>query len=84
MSAITPRFWATPLRFSRWAARERPGYFWSVVIGAVGPLMLATVPPVRRMIGDEDAAPIPMSYPSTFRPLSVFLFVWGELNLGWA
>ncbi|KAK3905725.1 NADH-ubiquinone oxidoreductase 9.5 kDa subunit [Staphylotrichum tortipilum] len=63
MSGITPRFWATPLRFTRWAARERPGYFWSVVIGAAGPLIVAVVPPVRKRLGDEDAAPVPMSYP---------------------
>lgn len=62
-SAATPRFWANPLRYCRWAARERPAYFWSVVIGAMGPVTLATVPPLRRRLGDEDAPPIPLTYP---------------------
>ncbi|KAK1768676.1 NADH-ubiquinone oxidoreductase 9.5 kDa subunit [Phialemonium atrogriseum] len=63
MSTALPRFWAGPIRYCRWAAREKPAYFWSIVIGAAGPLSLATVPPIRRAIGDHDAAPIPMTYP---------------------
>ncbi|KAG7291746.1 hypothetical protein NEMBOFW57_001766 [Staphylotrichum longicolle] len=63
MSGATPRFWAGPLRYWRWAARERPGMFWAVVIGALGPVSLVVVPPIRRRIGDPDAAPIPMTYP---------------------
>jgi hypothetical protein len=72
MSGATPRFWAGPVRYCRWAARERPGIFWAVVIGAVGPVTLITVPPIRRRIGDYDAAPIPMTYPGMF-PLQVTL-----------
>ncbi len=64
MSGMAPRFWATPFRFCRWAARERPAYFYSVIIGAAGPLMLAIVPPIRKAIGDEDAPTIPWTYPS--------------------
>lgn len=63
MSAASPRFWAGPVRYCRWAARERPAYLWSVVIGATGPVILAVVPPVRKMIGDEDAPQIPLTYP---------------------
>ncbi|KAL2161365.1 hypothetical protein VTH06DRAFT_8587 [Thermothelomyces fergusii] len=63
MSGATPRFWAGPLRYCRWAARERPAYFWSVVIGGLGPVTLAVVPPVRRALGDENAPPIPLTYP---------------------
>ncbi|KAL8387168.1 hypothetical protein RB595_010109 [Gaeumannomyces hyphopodioides] len=62
MSA-TPRFWAGPARYIRWAARERPAYFWSVVVGGAGPVTLAVVPPIRRLLGDEDAPVIPMTYP---------------------
>ncbi|KAK4151447.1 hypothetical protein C8A00DRAFT_45340 [Chaetomidium leptoderma] len=62
-AAVTPRFWAGPLRYVRWSARERPGYFWAVFIGALGPVSLLTVPPLRRAIGDPDAAPIPLTYP---------------------
>ncbi|KAJ9155714.1 hypothetical protein NKR23_g2003 [Pleurostoma richardsiae] len=64
MSApVTPRFWAGPLRYCRWAARERPAYFWSVFIGALGPVTLVVVPPIRKALGDEDAPTIPMTYP---------------------
>jgi hypothetical protein len=59
----TPRFWAGPLRYSRWAARERPAYFWSCVIAACGPLSAAIVLPIRKAIGDEDAPQVPLTYP---------------------
>ncbi|TPX10648.1 uncharacterized protein E0L32_008382 [Thyridium curvatum] len=68
MSAVTPRFWAAPIRYCRWAARERPAYFWSVIVGAAGPVVLATVPPFRKMIGDEDAPPVPLTYPVPTTP----------------
>lgn len=61
--AAGPRFWATPIRYCRWAARERPALFWSVFIGALGPVSLFTVPPIRRLLGDDDAPPIPLTYP---------------------
>ncbi|KAK8104074.1 uncharacterized protein PG998_011107 [Apiospora kogelbergensis] len=64
MSNPTPRFWAGPLRYLRWSARERPAYFYSVVIGAAGPLMLVTVPPIQQSLGYKRAPPIPMTYPS--------------------
>ncbi|KAJ4298639.1 n19m, NADH-ubiquinone oxidoreductase 9.5 kDa subunit [Collariella sp. IMI 366227] len=63
MNGASPRFWAGPLRYCRWAARERPSLFWAVFIGSCGPVTLATVPPIRRYFGDFDAAPIPMTYP---------------------
>ncbi|KAK2075061.1 hypothetical protein P8C59_009219 [Phyllachora maydis] len=58
-----PHFWASPLRYFRWAARERPNLFWSCVLGGIGPVMLFTVPPLRRFLGDPDAAPYPRTYP---------------------
>lgn len=60
---ITPRFWANPVRFVKWAAREKPAYFWSVVLGSMGPVMMVVVPPIRRAVGDYDAPPIPLTYP---------------------
>ncbi|KAH6628466.1 hypothetical protein F5144DRAFT_604634 [Chaetomium tenue] len=63
MNGATPRFWAGPLRYWRWAARERPGLFWAVIIGGLGPVTLAVVPPLRHAIGDPDAPPIPLTYP---------------------
>ncbi|KAI1099264.1 NADH-ubiquinone oxidoreductase 9.5 kDa subunit [Jackrogersella minutella] len=63
MAKVTPQFWAGPLRYLRWSAREKPAYFWSCIIGATGPLMLATVPPTLKRLGYERASPIPMTYP---------------------
>ena len=61
-----PLFWSTPLKYCSWAARERPAFFWSVVVGAAGPLLMPIVPPIRHMLGDIDPAPIPVTYPGTF------------------
>ncbi|EXF76406.1 NADH-ubiquinone oxidoreductase 9.5 kDa subunit [Colletotrichum fioriniae PJ7] len=66
-SAASPRFWAGPIRYCRWASREKPAYFWSVVLGALGPIQLAVVPPVRNFIGDYNAPPIPVTYPGESR-----------------
>ncbi|KAI1635878.1 hypothetical protein F4809DRAFT_424163 [Biscogniauxia mediterranea] len=63
MSAPAPLFWSAPLRYCRWAARERPAYFYSVVIGSLGPVVLFTVPPTLRKFGYERPAPIPVTYP---------------------
>ncbi|KAG6007381.1 hypothetical protein E4U21_006085 [Claviceps maximensis] len=58
-----PIFWSTPLKYCRWAARERPALFWSVIIGAAGPIAIPIVPPIRRYFGDVDPAPVPVTYP---------------------
>ncbi|KAH8662221.1 hypothetical protein BX600DRAFT_551031 [Xylariales sp. PMI_506] len=63
MSNPTPRFWAGPLRYWRWSAREKPAYFWSVILGGSGLVMLAVVPPIQSRLGYKRAAPIPMTYP---------------------
>ncbi|CCF41408.1 NADH-ubiquinone oxidoreductase 9.5 kDa subunit [Colletotrichum higginsianum] len=67
-SAATPRFWAGPIRYCRWASREKPAYFWSVVLGALGPVQLALVPPIRNYLGDYNAPPIPVTYPVPSAP----------------
>ncbi|KAG8810604.1 hypothetical protein FRC19_004421 [Serendipita sp. 401] len=46
----------------RWA-HESPVYFYSIVIGATGPVMLAVVPPIRRKLGYIPPEMIPSSYP---------------------
>ncbi|RYC59892.1 hypothetical protein CHU98_g6328 [Xylaria longipes] len=66
----TPAFWAGPLRYCRWAARERPNYFYSIVIGAAGPVMLFTVPPVRERLGYQRTKPVPMTYPGPRQQLT--------------
>ncbi|KAI1328677.1 hypothetical protein F5Y16DRAFT_398132 [Xylariaceae sp. FL0255] len=63
MSSPIPRFWAGPLTYWRWAIREKPAYFWSIVIGAAGPITVLTVPPIRKRLGYENSPPIPMTYP---------------------
>ncbi|ORY55299.1 uncharacterized protein BCR38DRAFT_452692 [Pseudomassariella vexata] len=63
MSNPTPHFWAGPLRYCRWAARERPAYFWSIIVGGAGPAMLVTVPPINERLGYKRAPPIPLTYP---------------------
>lgn len=65
MSAA-PFFWRAPLKYCRWAARERPALFWSVIIGAAGPVAMPIVPPIRHYFGDIDAPPVPVTYPSAF------------------
>ncbi|KAL4920870.1 hypothetical protein BDW62DRAFT_175456 [Aspergillus aurantiobrunneus] len=59
----TPQFWSTPLRYLRWASYEKPAIFYSLVIGATGPVMLVALPPIRRFFGDVDPEPIPLTYP---------------------
>ncbi|KKA27600.1 hypothetical protein TD95_001436 [Thielaviopsis punctulata] len=59
----TPRFFAAPLPFLRWSMRERPAYFWSIVLGVAGPVGMATIPPIRHALGDVDAPPLPVMYP---------------------
>ncbi|KAI1379001.1 NADH-ubiquinone oxidoreductase 9.5 kDa subunit [Hypoxylon crocopeplum] len=63
MHKPTPHFWANPLRYWRWAARETPALYWSIVIGTAGPVILATVPPIRKRLGYERPPPVPMTYP---------------------
>ncbi|KAI9902824.1 hypothetical protein N3K66_002176 [Trichothecium roseum] len=62
MSAA-PHFWATPLKYCRWASRERPALFWSVAIGFAAPVMIPVVRPIRFYLGDFDPAPVPTTYP---------------------
>ncbi|KAK7757683.1 n19m, NADH-ubiquinone oxidoreductase 9.5 kDa subunit [Diatrype stigma] len=63
MVTLKPRFWDGPIRYLRWACRERPAYYWAVVIGGLGPVTLATVPPAMKAAGYKRAPPIPMTYP---------------------
>ncbi|CZT10503.1 related to NADH2 dehydrogenase (ubiquinone) 9.5K protein, ubiquinone-binding [Rhynchosporium agropyri] len=62
MSAV-PRFFSQPIRYMRWAAIEKPAIFFSIVIGSLGPVTVFTVPPIRRMLGDEQRPEIPLTYP---------------------
>ena len=59
-----PLFWSTPLRYIRWAAHEKPAILAALCIGAMGPISLAAIPPIRHALGDVDPEPIPLTYPS--------------------
>lgn len=69
----SPRFWATPLRYLKWSARERPAYFWSLVIGAVGPISIPFTLKIRQLVGDEDAPKIPVTYPGRLQLRTPFV-----------
>ena len=64
-----PQFWSTPLRYLRWASHEKPAFFYSIVVGSLGPVFLVGLPPIRRYFGDVDPEPIPMTYPSKNIPI---------------
>ncbi|KAG9047073.1 hypothetical protein FS837_003110 [Tulasnella sp. UAMH 9824] len=44
-------------------AHENPTIFWSCVLGAIGPVIAITVPPVRKSMGWVPPEQIPTSYP---------------------
>ncbi|KAF1994274.1 hypothetical protein P154DRAFT_527181 [Amniculicola lignicola CBS 123094] len=64
MSAPSPRFFSQPFKYLHWASINKPAYFYSIIIGCAGPVMIVTVPPIRRYMGDEVGRPrIPQTYP---------------------
>lgn len=67
-----PQFFSTPLRYLRWASHEKPAIFYSMIIGTSGPVLLTVLPPIRRLFGDVDPEPIPLTYPSKNGLLSSF------------
>ncbi|KDR76193.1 hypothetical protein GALMADRAFT_68001 [Galerina marginata CBS 339.88] len=67
MSSITAPFLRT-YRYLQRQAHESPVIFYSVVIGAIGPLMALTVPPIRQSMGYKPAEMIPATYPVPNRP----------------
>ncbi|KAF2237936.1 hypothetical protein EV356DRAFT_529840 [Viridothelium virens] len=58
-----PYFFRTPIRYMRWAAHEKPAIYYSCIVGALGPVVLAVVPPLRHRFGDLDRPQIPLTYP---------------------
>lgn len=65
----SPRFFQQPLRYLHWASVNKPAYFFSIIVGLTGPVLVLTVPPVRRYMGEEQIAKIPMTYPGTYASL---------------
>ncbi|KAF2673086.1 hypothetical protein BT63DRAFT_451117 [Microthyrium microscopicum] len=60
---IYPRFWSQPFRYMRWAAREKPTFFWSTIFGLAGPVMLLLAPPIKKYYNIQDRPQIPITYP---------------------
>ncbi|KAI6809551.1 hypothetical protein KC343_g4413 [Hortaea werneckii] len=56
-------FFEAPAKYFRWAIRQKPAIFWSLVIGTMGPVMAFTVPPIRNYFGDGPRPQIPLTYP---------------------
>jgi hypothetical protein len=61
--SIPATFWSAPIRYLRWAAHEKPAIFWSVFLGAMGPVVLVAGKPIRVALGDEIPHAIPGTYP---------------------
>jgi hypothetical protein len=61
--AAAPSFVSQPMRYCRWAARNYPARFYSVVLGAFA-LAVPVAIPVRRALGYQDHSPVPMTWPS--------------------
>jgi hypothetical protein len=66
MAQPAPQFWKTPIRYMRWASVQKPAYFYSIMIGLSGPVILVIAPPIRRYFDDGPRPRIPHTYPSTF------------------
>lgn len=74
----SPLFYKQPLRYLKWASINKPAYFYSIIVGCTGPIMVVTVPPIRRYMGEEQIPKIPMTYPGTYEILGGL----GEAGLG--
>ncbi|KAG5729446.1 hypothetical protein E4T56_gene11377, partial [Termitomyces sp. T112] len=55
-------------RYLQRQAHENTVVFYSCVIGAIGPVMAITIPPIREHFGYRPAEHVPMSYPVPNRP----------------
>jgi len=83
MSGVPATFWSSPIRYLRWASYEKPAIFWSVVVGAMGPVSLLVVPPMRRWAGDETPKMIPLTYPGECRLKMSNSPTMGEVQIVW-
>ncbi|KAI9635525.1 uncharacterized protein MKK02DRAFT_44215 [Dioszegia hungarica] len=54
---------ASTYRYLQRAAHESPVIFYSLVIGFTGPLMVMTVPPIRKSMGWKPAERVPTTFP---------------------
>jgi hypothetical protein len=66
MSSTAPLFFKQPFRYMKWASIHKPAYFYSIIVGCMGPATIAIVPPIRSYLGDEKRTKVPQTYPSTY------------------
>ncbi|GAB7343531.1 hypothetical protein MBLNU457_1541t1 [Dothideomycetes sp. NU457] len=57
------QFFQAPGQYIRWASREKPAIFWSIVLGSFGPVIAVAAPPIRHRLGDGPRPRIPLTYP---------------------
>ncbi|RSH90210.1 hypothetical protein EHS25_001544 [Saitozyma podzolica] len=55
-------------RYLQRQAHESPVIFYSLAIGFLGPVMVVTVPPIRKRMGWKPADRIPTTFPLPNRP----------------
>ncbi|PSR77095.1 hypothetical protein PHLCEN_2v8084 [Hermanssonia centrifuga] len=58
-------------RYLQRQAHEQPVIFYSCVIGLIGPLIVVTVPPIRKSMGWQYAERLPTTYPGMQLPISL-------------
>ncbi|TKA25286.1 hypothetical protein B0A50_06190 [Salinomyces thailandicus] len=56
-------FLEAPRQYMRWAMRKKPAIFAAMIVGFTGPLIVFTVPPIRKYFGDGPRQQIPLTYP---------------------
>ncbi|GMM36910.1 hypothetical protein DASC09_042350 [Saccharomycopsis crataegensis] len=61
--ASAPVYFKQPIRWMRYYAHNRPHLFFAVMLGAMGPVFLLGVGPLRRKYLYPDHTPLPQSYP---------------------
>ncbi|CAG8509713.1 2502_t:CDS:2 [Ambispora leptoticha] len=61
-------FISQPFKATYRFAYDRPAYFWSLVIGFVGPVYVLVMPPIQRKYGRVKPESIPYTYPMPNRP----------------
>ncbi|KAF8581958.1 hypothetical protein K439DRAFT_189115 [Ramaria rubella] len=60
-SILSP--WRNSFRYLQRQAHEKPVIFFSLILGCIGPVLVVTVPPVRKSMGYKPAERVPTSYP---------------------
>ncbi|UZJ53254.1 hypothetical protein CBS101457_002574 [Exobasidium rhododendri] len=63
MASMASNPFRATFRYLQNSAHEKPIIFFSLIIGAIGPIAVVTVPNIRRRYGWQPSERIPTSYP---------------------